>query len=86
MDWIETKINRSENSVESDDGDIYADPMMRLDLLEAINYDDTVSIEIETGSDGMSEEDENSLSEQEMCIVFICGNKTSVPHQVGFHR
>ena len=46
MDWIETEITRSENSVESDDGDIYADPMMRLDLLES--YDDTVSIEIET--------------------------------------
>ena len=84
MDWIETEITRSENSVESDDGDIFADPLMRLDLLES--YDDTVSIEIETGSEGMSEEDENNLSEQEMCIVFICGNKTSVPHQVGFHR
>ena len=58
--------------------------MMRLDLLDG--YSDNISFEIETGSEGMSEVDENSFAEQEMCIVFICGDKTSVPHQVGFHR
>ena len=57
---------------------------MRLDLIE--NYDNRVSIEIETGSEEMSETDEKCFAEQEMCIVFICGNKTNVPHQVGFHR
>ena len=55
--------------------------MMRFD-----NYDDNMSFEIETGSEGMSETEEKNLSEQEMCMVFICGNKTGVPHQVGFHR
>ena len=67
-----------------DDDDSYADPEMRLDLLDG--YSDNISFEIDTGSEGMSEVDENNFAEQEMCIVFICGDKTSVPHQVGFHR
>ena len=58
------------------------DPLqMRFD-----NFDDDMSFEIETGSEEMSEAEEKNLSEQEMCMVFICGNKTGVPHQVGFHR
>ena len=61
---------------------------LNLFLLKSLskNYDDNVSFEIETGSEGMSEAEEKNLSEQEMCMVFICGNKTGVPHQVGFHR
>ena len=60
------------------------DQMMNLDVLDG--YADDISFEIDTGSEGMSEEDKTKFAEEEMCIVFICGDKTSVPHQVGFHR
>ena len=81
---VETKIIKQLNPAGPFDDVFGPDPDIRLDLIE--NYDDRVSIEIETGSEAMSETDEKCFAEQEMCIVFICGNKTNVPHQVGFHR
>ena len=80
MNWEAPEETKLENLIEYGD----ADPMMRYDLLEG--HDDIISVEIETGSEGMSEVDQKHFADQEMCIVFICGDKTSVPHQVGFHR
>ena len=53
---------------------------------DILDMDSDISFEIETGSEGMSEADEIYFADQEMCVVFICGDKTNVPHQVGFHR
>ena len=80
MNWETSQETKLEHLIDYDD----ADPMMRLDLLE--RHGDNISVEIETGSEGMSEVDQKHFADQEMCIVFICGDKTSVPHQVGFHR
>ena len=55
-------------------------------MIDELGMDNDISFEIETGSEGMSEVDESYFADQEMCIIFICGDKTSVPHQVGFHR
>ena len=90
MDWPIPKELKSQDSIDSDDSDddgVYADDdMMRLDLLEGYEDHENISFEIETGSEGMSEADQNRFAEEEMCVVFICGDKASVPHQVGFHR
>ena len=78
--WVEAPVTRKAANEDYNIGD----PMMNLDVLDG--YADDVSFEIDTGSEGMSEEDKTKFAEEEMCIVFICGDKTSVPHQVGFHR
>ena len=80
VNWETQQVTKMEHSVDWEE----ADPMMRLDLLEG--HGDNISFEIETGSEGMSDVDQEHFADQEMCIVFICGDKTSVPHQVGFHR
>jgi hypothetical protein len=37
-------------------------------------------------SDDMTEEEISRLLADEMCLVFLCGDRTSVPHQLGFQR
>ncbi len=34
----------------------------------------------------LSSEDTRLLEEQAPCMVFLCGDQTSIPHQLGFQR
>ena len=84
--WSDPKDANKDRIRDTEEAEDYniGDQMMNLDVLDG--YADDISFEIDTGSEGMSEEDKTKFAEEEMCIVFICGDKTSVPHQVGFHR
>ena len=84
--WTDPKDANKDRIRDTEEAEDYniGDQMMNLHVLDG--YADDISFEIDTGSEGMSEEDKTKFAEEEMCIVFICGDKTSVPHQVGFHR
>lgn len=34
-------------------------------------------------TDGMSAEESKSVSDKDLCVVFICSEKTGIPHQIG---
>ena len=86
VNWSESNTSNVQQGNFGEEEDILDNGMIDMFPVEnpELNYEH--SVEIETGSDGMSKADESFFADQEICVVFICGDKTSVPHQVGFHR
>ena len=87
VNWPESNASNVQHKHFAEEEDLLDNGMIDMFPVRIPELNDVEhSIEIETGSDGMSKEDESFFADQEMCVVFICGDKTSVPHQVGFHR